>query len=478
MNNFGVTENGFTRKRLPEQLREIQEQAKRYFGSEIDTTPDSVLGVLSAIEAERFAAMWELVEAVYLQMYPMSATGSNLDRAVSFTGVKRLSEQPSTATVVWYGEEGSVIDEYTAVKNKQTGQIYYADEKITLSKTNAYDVEIKTTLTDIIYDQEISVIVNGIRYSYRTDRESLVYAIKNLANKLASIPFLVVDYTDTSIRLTAEGVSDFSIDEGSDFTVSELGCLGSVSTNGPSLDLPEKNTLSELITIPLGISHVNNMAEGIAGRFAETDSELYQRYPLGVWRTGAGTVQSIRANVLEVQGGAHCTVYENASNSELNGMPPHSIHVVVRGGLDEQIANTILAFKPAGITTFGSTSMRVRDSQDVFHSVSFSRPRKTYIWCKVRVSTFSDQNESVKTGYLLNVIDKILSYGKELTIGSDVILQRLMGKCVEVEGVNGVSIELGKTYGLDEDEPAYQTENITIQPDEEAVFHKSIIRIS
>lgn len=479
MADYGVVNSGFVRKRLSEQLQEIIAEIKAGFGEDVVTTPDTVFGILSSITAERFSAIWEEMEDIYHQMYPMSATGSNLDRAVSFTGVTRLQEQPSVARVVWYGKEGTVVPDYTTVRNKETRAEYFSEGETTISKSNAYDVELTCTLSDIAYNQVISVIVDGISYSYQTDRESLIYAIKNLAHKLSDIPYLDVKYTDSTISLTATSVTGFSLEEGSDFGITKIGTSGTVSTEGPSLDEANAGAISEIIKMTTGVDSVVNLNKGSQGRHQETDAQLYQRYHLGVYRTGGGTAESIRANILELHGVNSCTVYQNTEQAtDSAGVPPASIHVVVKGGLDDDIAKTILDTKAAGIGTFGTKELSVKDSQCVSHLIRFSRPKKAYIWCRVRVNTFVDQNESVKNGYLLKTIEKILEYGQEMEVGSDVILQRIMAKCVSLDGISSVNIELGKTYSLTEDEPIYSAGDIKILAGEEAVFHKSIIRIS
>lgn len=479
MENYGVVKSGFSRKRLPEQLQEIIAELKAGFGEEVVATPDTVIGMLSSITAERFAAIWEEMEDIYLQMYPMSATGSSLDRAVSFTGVTRLQEQPSVARVVWYGKDGVFIPDYTTVRNKETRVEYFSEGETTISKSNAYDVELTCTLSEIAYNQVISVMVDGIKYSYQTDRESLIYAIKNLAYKLSDIPYLDVTYTDSTISLTATSVTGFSVEEGSDFEITKLGTSGTVSTEGASLDEANAGAISEIIKMTTGLDSVVNLSKGSQGRHQETDAQLYQRYHLGVYRTGGGTAESIRANILELQGVNSCTVYQNTEQAtDSAGVPPASIHAVVKGGLDDEIAKAILDTKAAGIGTFGTEELSVKDSQGVSHLIRFSRPKRVYIWCRVRVNTFIDQNEQVKNGYLLRVIEKILEYGKGMTVGSDVVLQRIMAKCVSLEGINAVNIELGKTDSLSDDEPVHSSSDIKILPGEEAIFHKSIIRIS
>lgn len=108
MANYGLTRSGFVRKRM-RAVKELYENAKKMFGEDIDLSPETVMGMMLNIESERFAALWELIESVYSAMYPISATGANLDRAVSFTGVTRLQAEHSTVPVIFYGNAGVEI---------------------------------------------------------------------------------------------------------------------------------------------------------------------------------------------------------------------------------------------------------------------------------------------------------------------------------------------------------------------------------
>ena len=43
MANYGLTRSGFVRKRMPEQLKELYENAKKMFGEDIDLSPETVM---------------------------------------------------------------------------------------------------------------------------------------------------------------------------------------------------------------------------------------------------------------------------------------------------------------------------------------------------------------------------------------------------------------------------------------------------
>src|SRR6187402_79981 len=103
--------------RLPEIRQQIIDSLQTRTGMTFETRPDSVLGQFINIFAEREATVWELAEAVYHAMYPISATGVNLDHAVSFAGVRRLFAQRSTVWAALYGVETTIIPAGSIVRS-------------------------------------------------------------------------------------------------------------------------------------------------------------------------------------------------------------------------------------------------------------------------------------------------------------------------------------------------------------------------
>lgn len=479
MADYGVVDSGFVRKRLPEQLQEIYSEMKAGFGNDTSLEPDTVLGGLSNITAERFSAMWEELEDVYLQMYPMSATGSNLDRAVSFTGVTRLQEQPSSVDVVWYGAEGTVIPDYTSVRNVNSQVLYFNNGEFTISKSKAYDVIISPAKSKINTGETIALMIDGVTYRYTTNRSSVAYAIEELGKILKGVNYIHTTTNGVEMRITASTVESFDLELVSGLKLDKLGVTNVCLTEGASLDYAEKGEVSEIVSTVTGLDLVNNLTDGTRGRFEETDSELYARYSQGVYHTGAGTSESIYANLMKVKGIISALVYENDQKTpDEYGTPANSIHCIVKGGLDNEIAETILALKPAGIPTHGNVLIQVADSQNIKRTIKFSRPKKKYIWIKVIAQTFIDQNELAKSGYIVNITNNIMSYGNSLPVGADVILQRIMAECVKIDGVNSVDVSIGVTNTLTDSEPVYGKTDIKIAPGEEAIFDKSIIVVS
>lgn len=73
--------------------------------------------------------------------------------------------------------------------------------------------------------------------------------------------------------------------------------------------------------------------------------------------------ESIKAALLDLPDVDSVTVYENRSDEIVDGMKPHSFEVIIHGGDDIQIAQTILEKGPIGIDSNGSIEMTVIDSE-------------------------------------------------------------------------------------------------------------------
>ncbi|HHF4606207.1 TPA: baseplate J/gp47 family protein, partial [Haemophilus influenzae] len=300
MANYGLTRSGFVRKRMPEQLKELYENAKKMFGEDIDLSPETVMGMMLNIESERFAALWELIESVYSAMYPMSATGANLDRAVSFTGVTRLQAEHSTVPVIFYGNTGVEIPRYTAVRNAGTQVLYYSDEDARIDSNQAAYARIELNSNTINTGDVFSVVVNGVTYRFTAMRSSSASIIQGLANQLKAISYADVSNDNVIIEISAQSIPHFSISVSQNLTLSRLGVRCMLSTESPSEDKADIGQMIELVNMIDGVVEVNNVVEGASGRLEESDIELYQRYHRGVWQNGAGTIDSLYANLSKV----------------------------------------------------------------------------------------------------------------------------------------------------------------------------------
>src|SRR5207342_3385017 len=105
---------------------DLQSRTKLTF----ETRPDSITGQFIDVFAEREATVWELAEAVYHAMYPVSAFGVNLDHSVSFAGVTRLFALQSLVWVNMYGTQGIIISAGATVRSSTSGEDFVLQQDV------------------------------------------------------------------------------------------------------------------------------------------------------------------------------------------------------------------------------------------------------------------------------------------------------------------------------------------------------------
>jgi uncharacterized phage protein gp47/JayE len=201
-------------------------------------------------------------------------------------------------------------------------------------------------------------------------------------------------------------------------------------------------TIEEIETPFSGWNTVTNAADADLGQDEETDAELRLRREEDIRRTGSGAPDAIRADVLAVDDVTYCRVFENTTDvTDGDGLPPHSIEVLVLDGADADIAQAIWDSKPAGIATHGTDSDTATDSLGNTHTVEFSRPSEIDIYLDFHITTNADPLlGSIYPGDGdTQVKDAVAVWWQtNKTIGDDVILAQLYPAILEIDGVTDV----------------------------------------
>ena len=90
--------------------------------------------------------------------------------------------------------------------------------------------------------------------------------------------------------------------------------------------------------------------------------------------------------VASVPGVLRHVAYENdTAVADANGLPPHSIALVVDGGDAGLIASAIAAKKTPGTGTHGSTSVVVTDIYGIAHPIRFFRPIRVPVSAEIQM---------------------------------------------------------------------------------------------
>ena len=148
----------------------------------------------------------------------------------------------------------------------------------------------------------------------------------------------------------------------------------------------DPNTITTIFTPTLGWQSVNNAGAATPGAPVESDAALRVRQSIStsipaqtVFDATLGAVSNL-PGVTDVQG------YENITDTtDGNGLPPHSICVVVSGGTATQICQTILDYKTPGTNTFGNTTELVFDAKGLPLYISYQTSVAAEIGVQVTV---------------------------------------------------------------------------------------------
>jgi uncharacterized phage protein gp47/JayE len=352
MSEYGVTPEGFVRKRLDVILQELNAEMKAIFGEELNLTPESPDGQVNGATSESYANLWELAELSYNARNPSAAVGAALSSLVQLNYITRLPATRTTADVTLGGTPGAVIP---------AGSLMSA------------------SATDTKYETTAEATLDGLG--------SAVVKARGLEFGEISCPAASIDTIDSPV---------------------------------------------------VGWSTVTNLAEGLIGTEEETDVELRARRQRSTSTGAQAILDAMFAAINNIPGVTNLTILENDTNIvDANGLPPHSFEVIVVGGDDQAIADTIWAKKSTGSTPAGTSDIDIVDSQGITHTMRLTRPAQIDIYVKVTITTFADypaDGDDLIKQAIVDYANGDLIAGRGFSVGDDVIYTRLYTPINSVPG--------------------------------------------
>lgn len=466
---YGVTVNGFVRKRLPEIREDIFKSLEQNLGSTVSRQPNSMIGVLVGVYAAELDRMWQLLERDYYDRSPISASEGSLDNTLAYTNVQRKKAQASYLYAVCYGRSGMVLPANCQIKDASGYKWNIIEEStITLNDCVHVTLDVVAPAEGKVYSVQFDNDA-VIKYTAQENDTALIVAVALASQSVEKWQGSIVEgklvFERSDRRYGAVVVPNES------FVVTQVGSPIRFDCEEYGEIEPLLNSVNYINTNYDGWFSVSNESETYVGRDYETASEVRQRYASAVFRNSIGMKESIKAALLELQDVTSVTIYENRTDETVDGLKPHSFQAIVFGGDEEAIARTILNVAPLGIDTNGDICVRIEDSEGAAQDVCFSRPHEVQIYVKVIIKEY---NEEVLPGDAIDKIKNIVveQIGK-LSMGNDVIYQRLLGPIYS--GVDGISyIECS----VSKDGKTYKQENIPIGRGELAVTKLANITVA
>lgn len=491
---FGVTDDGFVIKRLSDIKEEIESSLRTELGSSINLLPTELLGQIVGIMSEREALVWEALQDTYNSQYPDSANGTSLDNVVALTGIERLDATFSTAIGIAYGTEGTVIPEGSVVSVSGNPDARFAmDAEYTIGpgtdevQTITFSNEPTSGSFTLIFDGEetAEIAFDDVFGDVQTALNALtaLSAVTVTGNYTTGF---VVTFTgaDGEIDQEALTVGDNTLSDGADIdiTITEttkgvlpnVECELTAETAGATPAYAD--TLTVIEDVVAGWDSFNNDLDATVGKDVETDAELRLRRAQTLASPGAGTVEAIRAELLEIDEVEDAIVYTNREDTvDADGRPPHSLECVVLGGEDADIYQAIFNVAPAGIYLVGDEEDEITDSQGFLQTVRFNRPFEVDIYIEVDIttdSTFPISGDTSLVTQILEYCQENFSIGDDVVVFGTVSIASAIGLDGGVTGIIDYEIRVGIAAS-----PTL-SDNIDIESNEIAAFDSSRILVT
>ena len=181
-------------------------------------------------------------------------------------------------------------------------------------------------------------------------------------------------------------------------------------------------TVTKIQTPVYGWQTVTNPGAAEPGADVETDAALRVRQSKSTAIPSLTVLDGIVGEVGALAGVTQVKPYENDTDTtDSNGLPAHSISLVVLGGDAAAIATAIQKKKSPGTYTHGSTSVSVIDSRGIANTIRFYTPTPVPVAVAIQLHALTGYTTAIATAIKQAVAD----YINALSIGQAVMLTRL-----------------------------------------------------
>jgi len=480
--NFGISEKGFKTMRLPDLLDEFNERAKELLGQNIDTDPASEMGQLMGVLVYPLSILWEQLSILWYAITPKTANGVQLDNCVNFSNTRRIKAYPTKVKVALFGDSDTILSKGFVVSSDK----YFFDLIESTILSGNFQKQIYVLIKDYedVREKEFTFSV-----SKNSDPSFGVYVIaaidetmETLFVKIKEIVEVDQDFVATylgngmvSITPTIPNVISVTIQSEDTLQIAYVGVFNCEET-GPISVI--SGDITNVPSLPSGLTSVYNYEDGTKGSLVENDVDLYSRFLFNIRTLSSGNIDSIVSKIKNtVVGVVVCKGKENARDVEYDGLPPHSILLIISGGDPVEIAKVIWASKSGGIFTAGNILTYVEDSNGTLQEVRFSRPTEKFAWIKVVIGVYSE--EIFPPDGSDKITQSLLSYCANVyTLDLDLIPIRFVPPILSaVNGILTIEIWVALMDSIEES-PIYTKEAIPIDGETFASFNENRIEIS
>lgn len=231
-------------------------------------------------------------------------------------------------------------------------------------------------------------------------------AINGVQRKAGTYTYVNIDVV-TDRNVTLAGLDQNSVEDSYTISDSEgnqfvLANTSSISSGTSSLRFRAANignveitpnSITTPVTIVLGVLSVNNPSGASEqGTDEETDAELRERRKRSVSIANQGYTDGLLAALENIADVTKANVYQNrGGTTDSDGIPGHSIWVVVKGGSDADIGQVMDNKVAAGVGMKGTQSVNVAQADGSVATYYFDRPTAQTLYVSLDITPLDGQ---------------------------------------------------------------------------------------
>lgn len=416
-------------------------------GETVDTSSTSIFGRLISLIAEPIAQQEQLIQQIALSKDIDSATGLDLDDIVRLSNMYRKAASPAYAYLILYGDIGTLVNTGNLVSSKQSGDIFSTLDTVTFGVVNCIGVEYNVGSfvagdvfsIDYIVDGSLNQYVPIAVTATTTDTATTICAKLALQTSVISS---VIKATADADRITFQFIDENLTGEfvATANLVAERSYMGVGSESTTLADVQlEQGSINTITTSVLGWRGVYNPFPSVAATPDESDESLRFRYK-NILGSQFGNKASMEAALNAISGVRYVKIQENVITSVTpDGRSGNGIAVVVLGGSEQLIAQTIFNYNSVGCLTDGDITEVITDINGGSQEVKFSRPNTKEIEIVMSLIVYPD----FPTNGVDLIRQKIVEYFDTLGVGESVALSRLYTPMNEIKGFAINTIKAG-----------------------------------
>lgn len=449
-----LNDSGIEIQKLGGILQELQSIARGKFANlvdpadELDVSDSSILGRILGTVAEPEALNEEVLLMLWQSLDPDQAEGIYLDKILNLAGLKRKSEVKGFAGLMLQGTMGVTVPEKALVSSKITGDVFETVLPVTFSNvgTNGVVVEISTVAPETEYKLSYTS-----EYGTNTYPTIATRAVSGDTKEMVAKRFMETVLSSTTLL---EAYVD--LDDNVVVRFKNRNSVGNFNTLTNGLALKEGfmpvtsiaitaeavrqgvDTLNVMQTSVIGWVGVTNPFDSIASEPKEDDGTFRLRGKYSRAMKSTSNRLAMYSSLYDLNGVRFVNIKENVYDNPTGGRSAKGISVVVLGGDDVEVAQTIFDNKPLGCLTDGKQELIVRDEAGE-ESVAFSRPEFVEIQIKLSLTA---GNTFPQNGKVL-IQEALVRYFDSLEVGDSVVWSKLFNPINEVAGQSVNSLLIG-----------------------------------